>query len=317
MSTYTVSCPYCSYQIPAGSVSCPYCYRSLEACPRCKSFVLPGTITCSRCGEFVVKEPKVGAKIWIEGGGLADDQEVMKIQLENGGNIPTDISVNIKMPEPIEPPVFNDLVKALNPRQMIVRSYPFTSPEPGEFVIENLQIAFVKGNKEIDHLIVNPVKFVIYGRPMVQIYVNPEPMRVKLGDTAEVYVIVKNLGVAPALFVKVETAFPTSVQIPDPLMTLPEMKPDEERVALLKIRPLFSGEHVVKVRATYLSPAMGPVTSIGFESQVKVITVNAEVMRKEDVSPAPEMYGEELPVESPDDELETDEEEPKGKKSRK
>jgi RNA polymerase subunit RPABC4/transcription elongation factor Spt4 len=280
MSAGAAYCPYCRALVPYGTSVCPNCYKALEECRKCGVFLIPGQPTCWHCGESLAMEPQLSAKIWVEGGGIVGDTEVLKVVLENKGVISTDVTLKLECPENIDPPRIEDAIKDLIPGQPVQRAYQFSVNAPGTYIIENIEITYTKSSREIEYLPMKPVKFVIYGRPIVQLSVEKEENYIKLGDTIDAYVILKNVGTEPALFVKVEIAFPTSVYVSEPTMTLAELKPDEERIAVVKIRPLFSGEHICKIRSTYMSPALGPIGSTSFESLVKTLTVIAELREK-------------------------------------
>jgi len=243
----------------------------------CGFFLVPGATTCVRCGTFIAKEPRIGATAWIEGGQMIGDPAKFIIQIENSGNIPTNLKIKAQIPNPIEPSKIQDSIKALVPWTPVRKSYELTVDKPGDYTIENIEIVYEKSSKEKDTIKIKPVRFITHGRPIVQLEIEGRE-EIVLGLESEYYINLKNTGTAPAHSTRIEVSSPSSVIVLSAPLILPLLDPDEESTGTLKLSPLFTGTYSIKIKAVYSSPQMGHMAPLTFESPIKNLDLN--VMRK-------------------------------------
>ena len=269
------NCPHCKAWINLGSAYCPSCRRPIEKCRACGFFLTHGSTNCTRCGAFVAKEPKLGASAWVEGGMMIGDPIILKLHLENTGNVPTDIEITASCPPPVKPETVEESFDSLLPWAPIQRAYELKVDKPGEYTIDKIEVRYTKSSKEKEVLKVQPVKFHVHGRPIIQMEVEGDSMML-LGDETELLVNLRNTGTAPAVASRIEVSFPTSIHITGPTLVLPQIEPERESMGILKLTPLFTGEHTIKLKTVYSSQPMGHIAPVTFESAEKVLNLTVE-----------------------------------------
>jgi len=223
----------------------------------------------------MAKEPKIRASAWIEGGLMIGDPTKLKLSVENSGNIPTNIGIAITCPKSVKPGKIEDSFQNLIPRAPAQRSYDLEVDTPGLYTIEDVDITYEKSSKEKEVVHIEPVKFVVHGRPKVQLEIDGDE-NIVLGEERVYHINLKNTGTASALSSKIDISYPTSVQIISHQLILPELKPNEESIGLIILYPLFTGEHSLKVKAVYSSPPMGHRAPMTFESAEKKLSLNVQ-----------------------------------------
>jgi uncharacterized repeat protein (TIGR01451 family) len=206
---------------------------------------------------------------------MIGDPAKLKIHVENSGNMPTNIKISAHCPDPIKPAKIVDSFENLIPWAPIQRSFDLKIDKPGEYSIDKIEITYSKSSKEKEVVKVKPVNLIVHGRPVVQIDVEGDE-NVKLGDEMKYYISLKNTGSAPARSVRVDISYPTSIHITSAQLVLPELDQKEESMGVLRLNPLFTGGHTLKIKAVYSSPPMGNLAPMTFESTIKEINLSVK-----------------------------------------
>ncbi|MCK5547780.1 MAG: hypothetical protein KAI64_02115, partial [Thermoplasmata archaeon] len=198
----------------------------------------------------------------------------------NYGTAPTTIKIKARCPENVTPAEIEDSFEKFIPRTPVHRIYDLKVDAPGQYSIEDIEVTYLKSSGDEEVLKVNPVKFVIYGKPVVEFEIEGNE-DVQLGDKKAFYMNIKNSGSAPAHSINVDVAYPTSVNILSAPLTLPLLNPDEETTGILKLTPLFTGEHALKVKVKYSSFQMGPIAPMTMETEENTLNINVGMEKTE------------------------------------
>lgn len=277
MAAGYVACPHCNVSIPYDVQSCPSCKKIIQRCRKCGFFIYPGKASCVQCGAFVANEPRITCAVWVEGGDIVGDERIIRMRIENAGNIPTNAKIAIELPQGVKPNKIADTVQNLYPLSYADKAFTFTNVTPGEYLLENLKIIYTKSSGEEDTVVLKPISITIYGRPIIQVSVEKPSMKLKLGDTGEFLATIVNTGTENALDIKLMLEGSSELVHLDPNLAVRELKTNEEKTALLRIKPLFTGGYTCNLKALYSSPATGVKAGRTFESSAKM--VNLEVTR--------------------------------------
>ena len=94
-----------------------------------------------------------------------------------------------------------------------------------------------------------------------------------MGETGTYVLKLKNVGTAPAKDVKFHIACPETLRVVDNDISLSSLDVDEERGALIAIRPTFDGEYLFKVQVSYQSVPTPHHGSKDFNEDSDFVTV--------------------------------------------
>lgn len=275
MATEFLNCPHCNTLIPSNSMSCPSCRRPIERCGRCEHFLYSGRANCLRCGAFVAKEPRIRANAWLEGGDTVGDERVLRIRIENSGNILSNANLLIQLPKSMKPNEFADSIENIRPLTFTDRSFTFIAESPGQYSLDKIKITYMKSSGDEETFTLKPMPFVVYGRPKIQLLVKPSTNTVKLGEIAEYFVVLTNNGTENAASIRVNIRIPQGLISLDPSILLNYLKVGEGRVALIRVRPVVSGNYSCTIKTVYSSPIIRQRKITTFETPTKTITLNA------------------------------------------
>lgn len=272
------TCPHCRGSNYPNAPTCYHCKRPIERCPKCGFPITAGTRDCPKCKAFVAKEPKIAVGTYVTGGDTVGEEKTLRVDIQNVGNVPTDVNLEIEMPVNIKPRKLDAKIEGLKPNApTISKTFEFTAHKPMNYRIVDIKLTYTKSSGQIEKLGVRPVSFEIFGRPIVQLEVEPEEQEVALGETGKYVVKIKNTGTELAESIKFELVHPNSVKALDHNITLPELAVGEEKAAIISLKPIFTGQYECRLTVTYGSPTTGARHSSTFESPVSTIKIWAEL----------------------------------------
>jgi uncharacterized membrane protein len=206
---------------------------------------------------------------------MIGDPMKLKIHIENSGNVPTDIKLTAECPKNVTPSKIEDSFEKLLPWAPIQRSYDLQVDTPGDYLIEKIEVSYLKSSKESDVVQVKPVSFLVHGRPQLQLEIEGDS-KIPLGDETEYFINLKNTGTASAHSARINVSFPTSIHVRSEPLILPMLEPDDEATGILRLSSLFTGKHSLKVKVVYSSPSMGHMAPLTFESAEKTLELSVE-----------------------------------------
>ncbi len=259
-------CPHCGVSVWDDVSKCPKCNRYIERCSRCRSPIYPGKEECPRCRTFLVKEPRIVAKAVILGRGLAGEKHSLKIDLKNTGNLQSDPTITVKMPDGISPESYTETLRDLQPGKTTSSTCEFFVEKPGNYFIENIEIKYGTSSGEIKAIKTSAPGFNVAGRPELDVLVDNLEKAVKLGDFGEFIVKVKNVGTAVAKDINFTLTHPNTLRPLEKDVQLPKLEVDEERATIIGLKPLFDGKHSSQLKVEYHSVQTAVQSSIKYET---------------------------------------------------
>ncbi len=260
---YPSPCPNCGTNVWDNEVQCHNCHKYIERCKGCRAPIDPERDTCSRCGAFVADEPLLQARILLSGDLLAGREMILKVAVRNTGNERTECNYSFKLPEPLGKEEIKGEDIMIEPGSTIEREYHLVPPRPGQYGIPPFEVFYKKKNGDETSIKVAPVKFQIDGVPVINLNTEMAGSEVKLGDEVFLFVHMLNEGTASAKNLKFKAFTPPTLSSSETHVVLPSLDVDEERTGVIKLRPLFDGEHNFEVRLQYQTPPIqksGPRT---------------------------------------------------------
>lgn len=264
MNQQYAQCPYCGVTVWDTQPQCPSCHKVIDRCNVCRYPIYEGKENCGRCGNFVAKEPKLQARATVVGDPIAGREMILKVSVNNIGNRGTKIDYDTNLPEELGSTQIKAENIELEPKQKIEREYLFTPTKPGKYTIPTFDIYYTKSDSTEGIFKVPPNNIQVDGMPKIVASIEMGSPEVKLGDEILIYVKIANKGTHFAKNIRLQVFTPPTVFTKETKTLLPTLSVDEERTAVIKLVPVFDGDHPVEVRLNYQTP---PTQKAGSSNQ--------------------------------------------------
>jgi len=250
---YPSPCPNCGTNVWDNEEQCHNCHKYIERCKRCRAPISSKDDNCPRCGVFVADEPLLQARSVLLGDMLAGREMILRVAVRNIGNARTECNYTFTIPEPIDEEIKGDEI-VVEAGSTIEREYHFVPPRPGQYVIPSFELFYKKKHGEETSNKTKPVNFRIDGVPIISLSTDLSESEIRLGDEALLFVHMKNKGTSSAKNLRFKAFTPPTLSSRETHVVLPSLDVDEERTGVVKLRPLFDGEHLFEVRLQYQTP---------------------------------------------------------------
>ncbi len=254
MNQQHAQCPYCGVTVWDSQPQCPSCHKVIDRCNVCRYPIYSGKDNCGRCGNFVAKEPKLQAKAAVIGDPIAGREVIFKVSVNNIGNRATSIDFSVSLPEELGGTEIKGEEIEMETGQKIEREYHFTPLKPGKFTVPTFDIYYTKSDNTEAAFQIPPINIAVDGMPKIVSSVEAGAPEVKLGEEVLLYVKIENKGTTFAKNIRLQVFTPPTVFHKETKTLLPTLGVDEKRTAVIKLVPIFDGEHPVEVRLHFQTP---------------------------------------------------------------
>lgn len=280
-------CPYCHAPIGYEDKKCKYCLKEIIWCPKCHSPMTSNLTTCLKCGSYLLDEPFLTVKIWIEGSVLVGDTCNLRIWLSNVGNASTKVNFSAKADKGIEPLQFSDVFDSLIPNTSIDKSYQFKIKEKSLINIQDIKIEYSKKKGGQETINLTPISFNTFGKPIAKLFTQEgnDTIKCVIGDETKVFFSFINEGSETISDMKISMLTPPGVMVKNRELSVIDVEPQMTKIGVFKIVPHFTGKYLCKIKGIYNGKyEQHPYSNINFESNVLNILLDV-TMENDSIKP--------------------------------